>query len=56
MRLAYFGSDHFPIYIQLELSQKAKIIQNKPQINTEEQEQVKEKIEAGKEKATQGKD
>jgi endonuclease/exonuclease/phosphatase (EEP) superfamily protein YafD len=47
-RLPAFGSDHFPVYVELHLNPQAERRQEKPQLDAEERQQVDNKIEAGK--------
>jgi endonuclease/exonuclease/phosphatase (EEP) superfamily protein YafD len=47
-RLPAFGSDHFPVYVELHLNPQAEGRQEKPQLDAEERQQVDNKIEAGK--------
>jgi endonuclease/exonuclease/phosphatase (EEP) superfamily protein YafD len=44
-RLPAFGSDHFPIYIDLQLMPQAQALQDEPQLEPHEKEQVEEKID-----------
>jgi len=47
-RLAYFGSDHFPVYIKLSYEPTAKGQQQELQASESEQEEAEEKIEKAK--------
>lgn len=47
-RLAYFGSDHFPVYIKLSYEPTAESQQQELQANESEQEEAEEKIEKAK--------
>lgn len=42
--LPAFGSDHFPVYVALSLSPQAEILQEAPELEADEKEQVEEKI------------
>jgi endonuclease/exonuclease/phosphatase (EEP) superfamily protein YafD len=44
-RLAYFGSDHFPVYIKLSYEPQAQSQQEELQADTSEQKEAEEKIE-----------
>ncbi|MEM1326055.1 MAG: endonuclease/exonuclease/phosphatase family protein [Bacteroidota bacterium] len=44
-RLSHIGSDHFPMYIELEYKKEAKIEQDRPVPDTQEKEEAKEIIE-----------
>ena len=46
-RLPYYGSDHFPVFVQLNLEKEAKPVQPKPTPEPEEEEQAVEKIKNG---------
>lgn len=48
-RLPYFGSDHFPILVQLVIESDAEEIQEEPESTPDEREEAEEKIEKGKE-------
>lgn len=41
----HYGSDHFPIYIELALEPKAKVFQEAPKVSAEEKETAEDKIE-----------
>ena len=43
--LPAFGSDHFPVYIALSLAPQAEVLQEEPQLDADEAEQVEEKID-----------
>jgi len=49
-RLPAFGSDHFPVYVELILNSQARMEQEQPRLDAEEREQVDDKIETGKNK------
>lgn len=44
-RLAYFGSDHFPVYIKLSYEPDAAIVQEELQADSSERQEAEEKIE-----------
>ena len=46
-RLPAFGSDHFPVYVSLNLSSQAKGQQEEPRLKADERREVEEKIERG---------
>lgn len=46
-RLDYFGSDHFPVYIELSLEADAQIRQEEHEADEKEKEEAEEKIEEG---------
>lgn len=48
-RLGKIGSDHFPIFIQLELDPQASLQQEKPKADEDTEEEATETIEEGKE-------
>ncbi|HEY5837743.1 MAG TPA: hypothetical protein VIT19_01830, partial [Pyrinomonadaceae bacterium] len=47
-RLAYFGSDHFPVYIKLSYEPSAESQQEELQADASEQEEAREKIKQAK--------
>jgi hypothetical protein len=47
-RLAYFGSDHFPVYIKLSYEPTAESQQEELQADKSQQEEAEEKIEKAK--------
>ncbi len=54
-RLPHFDSDHFPVFIKLNLEKEAQKIQEKPVANGEDIEEANEKIQEGKENVIEGK-
>lgn len=46
-RLQYFGSDHFPVYIELSLEADAQVNQEEREADETEKEEAEEKIEEG---------
>jgi endonuclease/exonuclease/phosphatase (EEP) superfamily protein YafD len=49
-RLPYFGSDHFPIYIELSYELEAEVQQPEPSVTGEERAEAAEKIDKGEQK------
>lgn len=46
-RMPDIGSDHFPIFVALQLEKSAKAVQEKPQADTDDEQQAEEKIANG---------